>query len=439
MRLRRTTTTTVAAALALGVALFGAPGTPAGASVPPADGEVALTATFNTPNGTAAAQNAIRDHLVSLITRTPAGEEIKGSVFLFTDDVVRNALLDAKARGVKVKLILDQQSDNTPKGGEFEHLRDGVKDAAGNVVKAGLGGDVFTADSWVMTCPVNRGCIGSRDLDGSGAGHPINHNKFFLFSKVGITPNVVFQSSANLTTTQRIDYYNNAVTVPDTGLYNNYAGYFDDLRFHGGTTSDGLDHYYRTADSTTGPYKTYFFPRKERTGQPVNDPDTDTVISLVSNLDCSDKAGRIRVAMFAFTRDKVASELVRKKQEGCKVEVLATDEVDEETGKRTLDADVRRVLAGGGLDRFSACAGTATDSKGVERPIGIHSKYMLIEGKYLGASGQKVVFTGSHNYTVPNLRSNDETLLKVRNPLVHDAFVANFEAMKADTTVCRVS
>ncbi|GAA3034824.1 hypothetical protein GCM10020229_52820 [Kitasatospora albolonga] len=436
MRLRRTMTTT--AALALGVSLLGAPGTLAGAAVPPANDEVGITATFNTPNGSAAAQNAIRDHLVSLIQRTPAGEEIKGSVFLFTDDVVRNALLDAKARGVKVKLILDEESDNTADGGEFEHLRDGIKDAAGNVVKAGLGSDVFTADSWVMTCPKGRGCVGSRDLDGTGAGHAINHNKFFLFSRVGLTPNVVFQSSANLTTTQRVNYYNNAVTVPDVGLHRNYAEYFEDLKFHGGTTSDGLDHYYRTADSTTGPYKTYFFPRKERTGQPVNDPDTDTVISLISNLDCSDNAGRIRVAMFAFTRDAVAGALVKKQQEGCKVEVLATDEVDAKTGKRTLDTDVREVLKNGHLDRFSACAGTATDAKGAVRPIGIHSKYMLIEGRYLDAPNQKIVFTGSHNYTIPNLRANDETLLKVRNAMVHDAFVANFEAMKADTTTCRV-
>lgn len=82
------------------------------------------------------------------------------------------------------------------------------------------------------------------------------------------------------------------------------------------------------------------------------------------------------------------------------------------------------------LDLAARCWGTAPNGDGTTRSIGIHSKYLLIEGTYLGAANRKLVFTGSHNYTYPNLRSHDETLLKIDDPAVHDAFKANFEAIR---------
>ncbi|MGW6915385.1 phospholipase D-like domain-containing protein [Kitasatospora sp. NPDC054939] len=442
MRLRRTMTTT--AALALGVSLLGAPGALA------AEDTVPLTTTFNNPTGTGAQRNAIRDHLVSLINRTDKGEEIKGSVFLFTDETVRDALLDANIRGVKVKLILDRKSDPTPlppvptpytdepeevpasdggvSNGQFLLLRDGVKDAKGKVLKRGLGSPAPGAGSWVMTCPDTRGCIGSADLDGAGGGRAINHNKFLTFSRVGATADVVFQSSANLTGSQRNTYYNNAVTIPDKGLYRNYSEYFDALEFHSRTWPE-LDHYYVAEDSTTGPYKTYFFPRGAE-GTDNADPATDTVVSLLSNVDCKAEKGRIRVAMYAFTRNEVAKALVQKQQDGCRVEVLATNEKDPQKDKGTLGKAVKKTLGEGKLEHYATCMSSATNSAGETRPIAIHSKYMLIEGTYLKTPGRKVVFTGSHNYTIPNLRANDETLLKISDSAVYDAFAANFETMK---------
>jgi phosphatidylserine/phosphatidylglycerophosphate/cardiolipin synthase-like enzyme len=61
---------------------------------------------------------------------------------------------------------------------------------------------------------------------------------------------------------------------------------------------------------------------------------------------------------------------------------------------------------------------------------GVHSKILLIEGTYSDVSGRKIVWTGSHNYTGPALDENDETLLKVDDPAVYDAYLADWQQMR---------
>ncbi|MGS2591386.1 phospholipase D-like domain-containing protein [Streptomyces hebeiensis] len=400
MRIRRIAPVVLAAAM--GTSVLAAPG-PAVA----ADDAVELKATFNNPVGTVAERDAVRDELRSLIDRAPAASEINGSVYLFTDSSVATALTAAKDRGVKVKVIVDGDALSND-GTQYD------------VLKAALGTDL-SADSWVLACPASRGCVAGRTLHDTHTGS-INHNKFFLFSKAGATEKVVFQTSANLTTTQRKRYYNNAVTVPDagSGLYAAYRAYWGDLRDKGSAGS-GTDNYYLTQQS--GPYKTYFFPRKETSGTYDTNPGTDTVVSLLKNVDCADGATQIRIGMYAFTRVQVADKLVELKKAGCRVDVVHNGE------SGNIGTKVQSALTGK-ITTLSRCAGTFVDSDGAAQAIGIHSKYMLIEGTYLGGTKRKLVFTGSHNYTFPNLRANDETLLKIDNAAVYDSYKANFESMR---------
>jgi phosphatidylserine/phosphatidylglycerophosphate/cardiolipin synthase-like enzyme len=64
----------------------------------------------------------------------------------------------------------------------------------------------------------------------------------------------------------------------------------------------------------------------------------------------------------------------------------------------------------------------------------IHSKYLLIDSQFLtdgaGYVHRKLVFTGSHNYTAPALRKNDETLLRIADPGVFDAFAHNWTVIR---------
>lgn len=146
-------------------------------------------------------------------------------------------------------------------------------------------------------------------------------------------------------------------------------------------------------------------------------------MSLLNNVDCAGGATQIRIGMYAFTRLQVADKLVALKNAGCRVELLHNGE------DGNLGTAVQTSIAGR-LTYAARCSGTAVDGTGASRTIGIHSKYMLIEGTYLGGANRKLVFTGSHNYTIPNLRANDETLLKIDDPGVYDAFKANFETIK---------
>ncbi|MFJ9829637.1 phospholipase D-like domain-containing protein [Streptomyces sp. NPDC101160] len=385
-------------ALAAAAGLLTAAPAPAGAAPAP----VTTTATFNDPSGDATAQNRIRDHIADLVGRAEPGSTISASMYNFTDDTVAAALAAARTRGVNVRVILDHTTLTTP-GNEYANL---ARD---------LGTD-RTQGSWVYACPAGRGCIGTRQLpdDPDGA---INHNKFFLFSATGGAKDVVVQTSANLTGLQRTDLFNNAVTVVDSGLYGIYQSYFADLLAYG-TSPTGLDHYYRTPSS--GPYKAYFFPRKEAAGTAYDsDASTDTIKLILDNVDCAGGATQVRMAANLFTRREVATKLVELRNAGCTV-ILAHD-----GAPGSMSTDVESILYGRLTKRVQCYEDRGT---GVNK-AGLHSKYLLVEGTYAGVAGKKLVFTGSHNYTYPALRSGDETLLKIDDPALYDLYRANHDQL----------
>ncbi|MFD9335293.1 phospholipase D-like domain-containing protein [Streptomyces sp. NPDC060028] len=407
---------------------------------------VPLEATFNDPAKTAPRpqgvspsawgnQNAVRDQLIDLIRRAEKGSLVRGSVYLFTDDEVRKALLARKA-DLRIQLLLDGDAvasqvwrpgpDGAPEavatGSEYKALSDALGKA-----EYGQSIDADTAGSFVLACPEDRGCVGNRVLapaGGTGEGESaINHNKFFLFEKVGATSNVVFQASANLTSNHRVGMYNNAVTIPDAGLYQEYSRYWTQLLDHG-THGAGMPDNYTTKD--VGTYKTYFFPRIESDkdiapGSPVdprNDAGTDTVVSLLQNVDCKAvPATQVRIGMYAFTRTQVADTLREMQAAGCEVQVVHNGDPG------NVGSAVKSALATSGLKTLRVCEGTEAGAGA----LGIHSKYLLIDGTYLGTGGRKLVFTGSHNYTYPNLRSQDETLLKIENTGIYEKFRQNFD------------
>ncbi|MFD7088995.1 phospholipase D-like domain-containing protein [Streptomyces sp. NPDC059896] len=384
-------------------------GLPAGAPAAP----VTTGAIFNDPAGTTAQRDRIRNHVVSLIDGSPAGSSIGLSLYTFTDDSVRKALIAAKERGVAVRALLDYKSHETvTAGGEYENLA------------AALGTD-RARPSWVMSCPSNRSCVGNRTI-GSRA---INHNKFFLFSRTGGAENVVVQTSANMTGTQRTDLFNNAVTIADPGLYDNYAAYFSDqLKY--GAAGPGLATYYRTPSSATDPaYKTYFFPRRETSGTDYRkDPATDTVKLLLDKVACSStRHSEVRMAANLFYRDQIASKLVAMKKAGCLVYLAGDGNPNGGgTGVPSLGRTVTSLVSGKLTQRVECWEDPPTSGA---PKIGLHSKYVLVKGTYEGVANKKIVWTGSHNYSWQALRSNDETLLKIDDAVIHDQYKANHDQL----------
>ena len=314
------------------------------------------------------------------------------------------ALADAHQRGVGVQMVLDETTVSSR-----------PSDAGYGILRDTLGTDT-TQSSFVTLCPAGKSCLGRTEF-----GTSINHNKFWLFSQVDGASDVVLQTSSNMSPSAYSAFWNDAhVVACNTGIYNAYSGYF--------TALVGKDwQNWRCTSSSWSPYKAYFFPCYPGTGN-----STDTVWNTLDNVTCTytqdgaTKRTKVRVAMFKFTRQGVADKLVALKKAGCSVELVYTSTDSKDSSGTAGTWETLHSASG-----FSpVCYHDDHDSDPATAARIMHSKYLLIDGKYDGAVN-KVLWTGSHNYSGPALRENDEFLLKVDDSAAHDAYVANFDAARA--------
>ncbi|MFN7141422.1 MAG: phospholipase D-like domain-containing protein, partial [Limisphaerales bacterium] len=247
----------------------------------------------------------------------------------------------------------------------------------------------------VITCPEPSG------LAGSCLGSGINHNKFFLFSKLSDgSEKVVVQSSANLTNPQIREFNNMVILRHDSQTFDAYMAYWEDMAL------DTMNlNYYWNAESKTGT-RVFFSPRNNGSGHTgVN----DTVVELLDEV-VRGPGTEIHVAMALWSdaRPEIARRLVAMKNAGCTVRVIVN--------QNSTGAQIFQILEQGGVP--------------VTRLEVVHSKYMLIK-QDVGDFIEKIVVTGSHNYTSPALRSNDETLLLVKDPLLYNSFLQDWNKMLA--------
>jgi PLD-like domain len=398
------------------LALLAAIGLIVGLSAMPAQAATVVTeAVFNNPT-VDSGHSTIQDRIVALIDGTPAGARIRMSMYYADDATIPNALVAAHARGVDVQVIFD--SKETPL-------------APWATLTGALGTDLSAA-SWALTCPADRGCIGTRQLGNVKA---INHNKFYLFSSTGGATNVVVQSSANLHNGRDgLKGWNNAlILVGNTGIWNDYNAYFEDLK-----AQKPNNNYYDTrVPVASGNAKVHHFPRQETSGDSAyQDPSEDTIETVLDHVDCfgnsvvgtQDGTHRtiIRVAMDLFSRDYLAEKLWNLDAAGCYVEVAMT--YDPGTALQVTSMKDLLKAAGsyhGPLVRYYCNA----DS------IWIHSKYLQVEGNYYGGADRKIVWTGSANWSTNSLRQSDETLLQLEDDTVFNAYTANFVSIRDSSTI----
>lgn len=334
---------------------------------------------FNIPAADGTADTHLEDVLIDLLAQTPTGAEVRASYFTFSRTRVANAFAEAYERGVDVQFILGNTS-----------VHPGCVDwQAPTILKQRLGEGRVTI---CRECESTGACIGSK----------INHNKFVTISRMNDgSRHVVVQSSANLTTPQ-IHQFNNLVVIrDDQALYDGYVDYWHDLK-----SQQRDDNYYRKTSGDTGT-RAYFFPRESG----------DTVLSILSNLDCSGGA-RVRLAMAFFTngRVEVAQKLAEMQRNGCVVEALLGDHPN------TPGSSVLQELRD---------ASVTVHVFEETNDVTIHSKYLLLDGKYYDGTPSKLVWTGSHNYTHPALRDNDEVLLKIDDRALYDEFLSNWQTIRS--------
>jgi len=319
----------------------------------------------------------VEDRIVQLIDAALPGSRVRVAIYTFTRTGPADALVRAAARGVDVRVVLDGGADGA--GSELGTLRTGL--GSGNVRLCDAPGTA---------------CVGSG----------IMHHKTFLFSALADgSMNVVLQASHNLSTPQ-LARHNNALLIRgDAALFAAYERTWNDL-----FADVEIPDYYRLMDGDLAT-RVYFFPRPGG---------GDTSVSILDNITC-DGTARIRVAMAFFTdaRIEVAQALARRAREGCNVQVIAGDD------EIPLGTSVESTLTGAGvrLFKYPLRSGWA-----------LHSKYLLIDATYAGsAAHRRLVFTGSHNWTGPALTINDETILRVENDAVFDAYLADWNHVRVES------
>ncbi len=372
-------------------------------------------AVFNNPHSDE--RGRIHEHIVCLIDGAPAGSEIQLAGYHFADQSIVDALTAAIKRKVKVKIITERR---------FVSSSDHPDRAYFKQIQALIGSDK-SKDSWAASC------AGSGD-DGACIGSFKMHNKMLTFSETHGVENVTFITSSNFQhdlirpqDNSGVFMWNSGYTVADNaGLYDWLARkYFRDLAADGAANPQYFEDHDLPADEDMGDYKVFHTPRKSG----------NTVLDILNKIKCRVDGSAptvVRTAVWAFSGEKstdpgvqIADRLWELDNEGCEVDIVATAIAAGEHGP--LRALLRKPTGDGGPE-----VREFYDAKS----FGVHEKNLMIDGWYDGKPDQKVVFTGSVNYTERSAHLNDETWLQINDPAAHDQFVANFGEVRYAAHTC---
>jgi len=337
---------------------------------------------FNDPTAPAgsSARRAVIDQLIRLFQSTTPDSEVHLAMhqWMVTENTsgedVLSALTQARIRGAEIKVIIDSAL------AEHEETYDRLEIALGNDV---------TADSWVMRCPNNRGCIaGGPNVDGAG----YLHNKFALFTNLSVDGttyrNAVFQSSSNLHDWYINVSFNDAYTLatqsagtPEDQIYNRYRDYFLDLQER--AAGSPTDHYYQSY--AAGKYRVGFYPHRKQTS--ATDDPVRQVLDRINGCEYPGPDGnryvtRIDFALTHWTnyRTNIAEKVAELARRGCVITVIIGGELGTE-----VEAELRSVPT---IDLI-VCR------RDGEKP---HTKITMFKGPYNGTPTSRVI-TGSANFT----------------------------------------
>lgn len=288
---------------------------------------------------------------------------------------IATALVAAKNRGVKVRVIGEADNNGTSPWG------------------------TLTANG----IPV---IFDTYDATNAGAG--LMHNKFVVFdnrnASLSDTLDWVWTGSWNATDPGNNDDAQNVIVIQDRALAGAYTVEFEEMwgsntemanalnsRF-GARKSDNTPHHF----SINGiPVELYFSPSDHTTSQ---------IIRTINKASYS-----IDIALLSFTRTDIANAVIAKKNAGVKVHALAD--------VNNSSWSVFNSLSSNGVD---------VRVKGSEVTGFLHHKYGIIDAET--NSSAPYVITGSHNWSSNAENSNNENTLIIQSQRVANLFLQEFGA-----------
>jgi phosphatidylserine/phosphatidylglycerophosphate/cardiolipin synthase-like enzyme len=284
---------------------------------------------------------------------------------------IAGALIAARQRGVRVRMICEQDNRNTS--------------PLNSLATAGV---PLITDAY----------------DAANAGAGLMHNKFAVFDASGGAPESVWvwTGSWNPTEPGTNADFQNAVEIQDPALAGAFTLEFNEMW---GSTSDVPD----AALSRFGARKTDNTPHHFRIGgRPVScyfspsDNATARIVDAVKTADLS-----MHFALLTFTRTDIADAMLARKAAGVAVHGVMDNR--EDTGSR-YDA-----LVAQGMD-IRLKTGTGL----------LHHKYAVIDA---GAPGSRpIVITGSHNWSNSAEDRNGENTLFIEDAALATQYLQEFAA-----------
>ncbi|MEJ5964292.1 phospholipase D-like domain-containing protein [Pedobacter immunditicola] len=320
----------------------------------------------------------ILDQLITYFDASSTGSTIYVGIYLFDYPPIIAAIIRTHLRGVNIHVLIDHSRDES---------------MATNVDAIQRLQPILTGNSSLT--------IVNNDVS-SGASGSINHHKFVLFSALdikneGVAKNVVFASSSNWTAAD-MKKIQDAVIISDEAYYNAFLSNWNTIKKY--ATSGMKNFNYQVFESADKNLNAYFFPRLTNG---VFDGG-DTILEILDKIsDFSNATVQVGMSDWVDSRIVTVKKLIELLDKGVKVEVIAKS-----SAGALVQKDLELLRSKGAYVKILVL------------PINIHTKFMLIKGKFDGQNSE-VIVTGTHNFTTNALRSNNEVILLLKNnPMFKD-------------------
>ena len=215
-------------------------------------------------------------------------------------------------------------------------------------------------------------------------GEALMHNKFLIIDGAE-----VWTGSMNLTVNGAYRHLNNLIQIRSSRLVDNFQAEFDEMfeeGYFGEISLENTPHPQITLDGML--VETYFSP---------DDSPGVRIIDLILDAEQS-----IDFMVYAFTSDGIADAMLYQAVQGVEV-------------RGVVDAYQESAGIGGEYPRFKA--------EGLNvyldvHPEKLHHKVIIID--------QRIVITGSYNFTRSAERFNDENLLIIHDPAIAEVYLREF-------------
>jgi phosphatidylserine/phosphatidylglycerophosphate/cardiolipin synthase-like enzyme len=324
--------------------------------------------TINTQVSSGVSGNGNADFKTILIQRiNNAKRSIDASLYSLSGTVgadIANALVIARNRGVKIRLI-----------GEYDNS---------------------TTAPW--TTLQNNGIPYINDRFGINDGTGLNHNKFFVIDYHGGAPDSIWviSGSWNPTDPGTNDDRQNLIEIQDVALAGAYTVEFEEMWGSNTNVANSQVSRFGSRKLNNTPHKfviggadveCYFSP---------SDRTTSNIGRILGKAQKS-----INIATLTLTRRDLADSIITVMNRGAKTRVILSNSTDTGT-------------------QFSYLQSSGVDIrlKGFTTGL-LHHKYAIVDAEPIGYT--PYVITGSHNWSSSAENSNDENTL-----IIQDAQIANF-------------